>query len=287
MKPTFVETILMEMMENEFDSINESKDRFIDQMSFLNDQQKRRMKEFFRKRPALENRFDWNKPDQISWDSFEKLANNYEEPVNPDDVPELSDKRDEGDGIVSYAVQDDRNGMMAVRYIIDTHWGNNANPWCLASRSPDEPFQRFYAQHYLQIKYPEQDFDVYTPTFVEWLKKNYLYSQMLGDPDSRHDIVSQFLESDEAKKEWEAHNRKRREEMKNAWNFWEDYNFLPKRIAFKNGVLLAFMAARETSIHAQNWDEFDYLRLHPEEKKKRQVWWDRQDLSHPNLDWAR
>ena len=44
-----------------------------------------------------------------------------------------------------------------------------------------------------------------------------------------------------------------------AWNYWKHYNAYPKRIAFKNGKLLAFSAG---------------------DKKQRVEWWDKNDESH-------
>lgn len=48
--------------------------------------------------------------------------------VNPDTVPEFSEKRELPGGITVYTVQDDKAGQAAVRNIIDTHWGEDANP---------------------------------------------------------------------------------------------------------------------------------------------------------------
>ena len=146
----------------------EAKDRLIDRLPSLDDAQKAQMKQFFAKRPNLESKFDWNRPDSITWDAFQNIASGYEEPIDPDTVPEFSDKRDEGDGIVSYEVQDDRAGQYAVRRIIDTHWGKDANPWCL-----------------------------------------------LAYQDGT---------------------------LSQAWDYWMQYSALPKRVAFKDGKLLTFMA---------------------------------------------
>ncbi|MCQ2299977.1 MAG: hypothetical protein MJZ81_07640 [Bacteroidales bacterium] len=97
-------------------------------------------------------------------------------PINPDKVPELSDKREMGNGVVTYLVQDDREGQKAMRQIINTHWGEDANPWCL----------------------------------------------LHGDGKGNL--------SDGANGEYDA------------WYYWNHYNALPKRVAFKDGKLLAFMA---------------------------------------------
>lgn len=114
--------------------LDEGKDRLIDRLPSLDDAQKAQMKQFFAKRPSLESKFDWNRPETITWDAFQSIANGYEDPIDPDTVPEFSDKRDEGDGIVSYEVQDDQDGQLAVRRIVDAHWGRGANPWCLIAR---------------------------------------------------------------------------------------------------------------------------------------------------------
>ena len=76
--------------------LDEGKDRLIDRLPSLDDAQKSEMKKFFAKRPSLESKFDWSRPDTITWDSFQRVANEYAEPIDPDTVPELSDPRDEG-----------------------------------------------------------------------------------------------------------------------------------------------------------------------------------------------
>lgn len=98
--------------------------------------------------------------------------------VNPDTVPEFSEKRELPGGITVYTVQDDKAGQAAVRNIIDTHWGEDANPWCLAARNDG------------------------------------------------------------------------------AWEMWEHYNGTKKRIAFKDGKLLAFSAS----------------------DSDKTTWWDREDV---------
>ena len=107
-----------------------------------------------------------------------------EKRVNPDTVLEFSDKKEYPDGITVYTVQNDKAGQAAVRKIIDTHWGKDANPWCLAARG-------------------------------------------------------------------------KRGGMGDAWRMWQHYDAIPKRIAFRNGKLLAFCAS----------------------DKKGTQWWDREDES--------
>ena len=54
--------------------------------------------------------------------------------INPDTVPEFKYKIKYNNGIAIYSVSDTKKGQKAVRSIIDTHWGKDANPWCLAAR---------------------------------------------------------------------------------------------------------------------------------------------------------
>lgn len=116
-------------------------------------------------------------------------------PTDPDTVPEFSDKKVLSDGYTTYAVADTKEGQSAVRKVIDTHWGEDANPWCLAARDPET-----------------------------------------GDLREQ------------------------------AWNLWhKTYDAPGKRIAFKDGKLVAFKA----------WDTTTASRYLPEDVPGR--WWDRQD----------
>lgn len=65
-----------------------------------------------------------------------------------DSIPELSQKKEFGDGIVIYKVQDNKKGMKAVRRIVDAQWGKKANPWCLISRSGGNLDAWHYWQRY-------------------------------------------------------------------------------------------------------------------------------------------
>lgn len=56
-----------------------------------------------------------------------------EEPIDPESVPEIKKdtKIDHGDGIVSYEIQDDKQGQEAMRRIVDSHFGKKWSKWCL------------------------------------------------------------------------------------------------------------------------------------------------------------
>lgn len=156
-------------------------------------------------------------------------------PIDPDTVPELSDRREMGYGVVTYLVQDTREGQAAMRRIIDTHWGEDANPWCLLARQKEKDWR-------------EQGYD---------------------------------------------------DELEGAWELWKRYGALPKRVAFKDGRLVAFMATDGGSQYQLLIDDFEYetgnwFSEHPErfhkwmERKGTVVsvpeeWWDRKDESHEGI----
>ena len=109
--------------------------------------------------------------------------------INPDNVTEFSHKVAYPNGITVYTVDNSRDGQAAVRSIIDTHWGEDANPWCLAARTDEDDY-----------------------------------------------------------------------ELSKAWNYWNNYDTVDKRIAFYNGKLTAFCASDTEDI----------------------TWWDREDEPHTN-----
>ena len=136
-----------------------------------------------------------NKVDALSYASPMDILNTFGQPkskvkpIDPDTVKEFSNKKKLAEGIVVYDVQDDFEGQAAVRKIIDTHWGEDANPWCLAARTN-------------------------------------------GD-------------------------------LERAKEMWLHYSKYPKRIAFRNGKLLAFFASHDDK-----------------------TWWDRNDEPHTNIPYS-
>lgn len=65
-------------------------------------------------------------------DSFiEDINDGY---VDPDDFPTLDEKVELGDGITIYTIEDTARGMWELREIVDSHWGENYNKWCLIKR---------------------------------------------------------------------------------------------------------------------------------------------------------
>lgn len=58
--------------------------------------------------------------------------------IDLDSIPQFSQKREYGNGVVVYKVRDSRSGKHAVRKIIDQQYGQDRNPWCLISRGEFE-----------------------------------------------------------------------------------------------------------------------------------------------------
>ncbi len=142
-------------------------------------------------------------------------------PIDPDTVPELSDRREMGEGIVTYQVEDTREGQAAMRRIIDTHWGEDANPWCLLAREKNAA-------------------EVFSDDFWRWMTRNVCHgdtgraqAEVADNPDN---WAEEYEESTGRKARAKAND------MAVAWNYWRQYSSLPKRVAFQDGKLLAFMA---------------------------------------------
>ncbi len=129
---------------------------------------------------------------------------------DPNKEPTFSNKKDLGNGVVVYQVKDSKEAQLAVRKAIDSNWGYDKNPWCLAAR--------------------KSGFD--------------------------QNEVAQLSEDEQEKL-----GRYSEDELETAWHYWNKYNTYPKRIAFKNGKLLAFCANNENKI----------------------TWWNKNDKSSVNI----
>lgn len=175
-------------------------------------------------------------------------------PIDPDTVPELSNKREMGYGVTTYLVQDDREGQQAMRKIINTHWGEDANPWCLLcgdgkGNLRDDAWE--YWQHYNAL-----------PKYVAF-KDGKLLAFMATSridyenwSDARRFEASLAFEFPELKKEYDS------------WTETEE--------AIENGIP-EFSEWLHINSHINKYERI----AHPHEQ-----WWDRQDESHLNLRWA-
>ncbi len=241
----------LEDFESLYEIIAEGKDARIDRMKWLSPEQKEEMKAFFRKNPSLEGRFDWNVPERITYNAFRRLKARHLPPVNPDEVPEFSDRRDEGDGIVSYSVPDSRAGQRAVRNAVDTHWGRDKNPWCLISRFGSEPEDAKPTPTYEFWKY-------LMDREPELTKGDVGYGKLRGrgiDPDKRFKALAREYEKAKSVPYYEDDFDDGSEEnLDSAWDYWQNYSSKPKRISFRNGKLHGFMATgEEENMYADLW----------------------------------
>jgi len=126
---------------------------------------------------------------KITIDEIDKMPEFKDKKIVGENEDLTQKQKDTLNGLTIYTVEDTREGQAAVRKIIDSHFGEDANPWCLAARTDGG----------------------------------------LG----------------------------------NAWYYWSNrYNAYPKKIAFKNGKLVAFSANSDSDV----------------------VWWDRNDEPHEGIE---
>ena len=67
-------------------------------------------------------------------DRSTKRILNQDQKFDPNQEPTFSNRKDLGNGVVVYLVDDSKEGQRAVRKAIDVNWGYDKNPWCLAAR---------------------------------------------------------------------------------------------------------------------------------------------------------
>ena len=80
-----------------------------------------------------EDIFSYNNPNQI----IEKYAGKIKEkPTDPKTVKEFAKGTvtNKKHGITEHVVENTKEGQEAVRKVMDTHFGENSNPWCLAQK---------------------------------------------------------------------------------------------------------------------------------------------------------
>lgn len=164
--------------------------------------------------------------------------------------PIFSDYKKLPNGVETFEVEDSKEGQMRMREVLDTYWGKDANPWCLLARKNEvtDDFAEWMSDQFASIREKE---NAYRDEPEKWRK---LYKDETGK--SAIDEKSQ---------------------LNDAWGYWNHYNALPKRVAFKDGKLLAFMAT-----HAMDEDEaFDDAAygtggklpdMYPDEYKEYEDW---------------
>jgi hypothetical protein len=196
---------------------------------------------------------DKNKIDPYAYANPDELINRFTEEVrtekiNPDNVPQLSNKQEMDDGVVIYDVVDSKRGQKAVRSIVDSFWGENANPWCLIARTKERTVDSFPTEPEAK-KLAEQEaswFIAYKPNMKRW-------------------FVMEPVDPKDA--------------MTSAWTHWQQYNVdglgEGYKIAFQNGKLLSFRDGGEGDPSMTDLGVYDY-EIDPQ-------WWDRFDSPTSDL----
>ena len=93
------------------------------------------------------------KVDPMQYDSPKTLLSDiaegmtFDKRLDPDKEPCFTARHEvPGTDIVVYDVANNKKGQRAVRAFVDSHWGVNANPWCLITRNTDAAnFWRHYS----------------------------------------------------------------------------------------------------------------------------------------------
>lgn len=177
--------------------------------------------------------------------------------INPDEVVEFSNKKELVDNVTVYDVEDSKAGQIAVRKVIDTHFGKKSNPWCLAARQEpstgggvvdywaeqdvywSENMEFSSIDDFTEAK-EELEKDGHTTHDESYMSKDgKVYGLSVSyNKDLPHPIHGvRFNDAPNEVKE-------DRDELSNAWKMWKMYNSNGNgygfKIAFQNGKLIAF-----------------------------------------------
>ena len=117
--------------------------------------------------------------------------------TNPDTVKEFSNKKDLGNGVVTYDVEQTKEGQLAVREVIDTHFGKKSDPWCLAARSDRakqayEEFNNKEEAQRFESELKEQGYDVEIG-FIESEGTYEVYGDLMMEPGDPRELDEAFI----------------------------------------------------------------------------------------------
>lgn len=217
---------------------------------------------------AKRNPTEWDTPQSCINELMGKGHRISEKPITVEELkknPLMSDYRDEGHGVETFQVDDSREGQQLMRKVIDTHWGKDANPWCLLARGEDEEMEDAFSSWWHGLS-PDEKNDV--------IGEN-VFSDNVGWFDLRDG--EQLRIEEKAKKYYGKEVNPDYNDLSQAWRYWNYYNALPKRVAFKDGKLLAFMATAGMDEHqafndAAYNDAAELSKLLPERYAEYEAW---------------
>lgn len=188
--------------------------------------------------------FSYKNPNEL----IEKFAGEVKGArINPDTVKEFTNKTDVGQDVTVYDVEYSKEGQLAVRKVVDTHFGKKADPWCLVARMGG-----YYAS---DQAYSKQERD-----------------QMIADQEAvgRYVEVTEYKEDGQTVYELTIYNPKDSvDSLDSAYDHWKSYNKKGNgfKIAFKNGKLLCFRDGNEKRWWDRNDKPSDKIHFIVTEKK--------------------
>ena len=154
--------------------------------------------------------------------------------TNPDNVKTFSNKTQFAGGVTVYNVEDSKQGQRDTRKVIDTHFGEKANPWCLAARTGEyHGNDQAQTLEEAQEMVKAEEAVGRTATFEKFTENGEtFYEVMIMEKPNNKDLLKQ------------------------SFVHWKHYNKEGNghQIAFQNGRLVAF---RDGKNDPQWWDRND------------------------------
>jgi hypothetical protein len=153
--------------------------------------------------------------------------------TNPDNVKTFTNKTELTSGVTVYDVENSKQGQLDTRKVIDTHFGKESNPWCLAAR---KKVDRYSSELYIGTKQANNKKEA---------------ERMVGEARAEGNdaivtegnVVTIFAKVDG------------NDNLAMAWPHWKSYNKEGNghQIAFQNGRLVSFRDGNEM----RWWDRND------------------------------
>ncbi|MBC8398282.1 MAG: hypothetical protein H8E16_14430, partial [Flavobacteriales bacterium] len=200
--------------------------------------------------------------------------------TNPDNVKTFSNKTQFAGGVTVYNVEDSKQGQADTRKVIDTHFGKESNPWCLAARTKSgteggdvittveyNGLENVIKNQYLDESYEYGDAEILVKS-TNKQKVEKLVAKLLAEysvngtnkykykVSTEQAAITSFGDGQKGDVQVSMTKIGQPVNLDNAWVQWKHYNKEGNghQIAFQNGRLVAF---RDGKNEAQWWDRND------------------------------
>ena len=201
--------------------------------------------------------------------------------TNPDDIKEFTDKKVTHNGVVvSYEVEDSKEGQKKVRQIVDEHWGKDANPWCLIQAQNGELTEESWRLWNFYNAYPKRIYFVNgelkyfsandTKAIVYWDRKDEGQSS-LAYKNANGDVVSYYDEDGKILKSIVRKDGSESEYYENGQLSSERDSEGNKKSWYKNGQL---HLERDSKGNQKRWYESGQLNSEEDFKGNYKVWYE-------------